>query len=242
MFSKKIYRFKTSRNYLKIVKMYHEIFGEKFKKKIIMPEIYNYQLHRTEIIKRIISQKNIKNYLEIGCDKDEVFSEIEVENKIGVDPNSGGTHRMTSDSFFLINNKLFDLIFIDGLHTYEQVKKDIINSLNCLNKNGLILIHDCLPLNYYDQAVPRAQKKWNGDVWKAITEFRTFDEIDVCVGSFDNGIGLITNKKNKNKLTINNQRKKINYKKLTYKDYFYNFNTFLNLVGEKDFFNKINDI
>ena len=57
MFSKKIYRFKTSRNYLKIVKMYHEIFGEKFKKKIIMPEIYNYQLHRTEIIKKIISQK-----------------------------------------------------------------------------------------------------------------------------------------------------------------------------------------
>ena len=140
MFSKKIYRFKTSRNYLKIVKMYHEIFGEKFKKKIIMPEIYNYQLHRTEIIKRIISQKNIKKYLEIGCDQDEVFSEIEVENKIGVDPNSGGTHRMTSDSFFLINNKLFDLIFIDGLHTYEQVKKDIINSLNCLNKNGLILV------------------------------------------------------------------------------------------------------
>ena len=87
----------------------------------------------------------------------------------------------------------------------------------------------------------RAQKKWNGDVWKAITEFRTFDEIDVCVGSFDNGIGLITNKKNKNKLTINNQRKKINYKKLTYEDYFYNFNTFLNLVGEKDFFNKVND-
>ena len=77
MFSKKIYRFKTSRNYLKIYKMYHEIFGEKFKKKIIIPEIYNYQLHRTEIIKKIISQKNIKNYLEIGCDQDEVFSKIE---------------------------------------------------------------------------------------------------------------------------------------------------------------------
>ena len=60
MFGKKIYRLKTSRNYLKIIKMYHEIFGEKFKKKIIIPEIYNYHLHRTEIIKKIISQKNIK--------------------------------------------------------------------------------------------------------------------------------------------------------------------------------------
>tara|TARA_B100000686_G_scaffold352519_1_gene454762 strand:+ start:380 stop:1108 length:729 start_codon:yes stop_codon:yes gene_type:complete len=241
MLGKKIYRFKTSTNYLKIIKMYHEIFGEKFKKKIIMPEIYNYQLHRIEIIKKIISKKNIKNYLEIGCDQDEVFSEIKVENKIGVDPNSGGTHRMTSDSFFLANSKLFDLIFIDGLHTYEQVKKDIINSLKCLKKNGLILVHDCFPFNYYDQAIPRAQKKWNGDVWKAITEFRTFDQIDVCVGSFDNGIGLIINKENKNKLTISDQTKITNFKKLTYEDYFYNFNTYLNLVNEEDFFNKIND-
>ena len=48
--------------------MYHEIFGEKFKKKIIIPEIYNYQLHRTEIIKKIISQKNIKNYSFILVD------------------------------------------------------------------------------------------------------------------------------------------------------------------------------
>ena len=49
----------------------------------------------------------------------------------------------------------------------------------------MILVHDCLPFNYYDQAVPRAQKKWNGDVWRAITEFRTFDEIDVEVIEFN---------------------------------------------------------
>ena len=30
---------------------------------------------------------------------------------------------MTSDSFFSTNQKNFDCIFIDGLHTYEQAKK-----------------------------------------------------------------------------------------------------------------------
>ena len=34
----------------------------------------------------------------------------------------------------------FDLIFLDGLHTYEQTIKDINNSLKILNKDGLILV------------------------------------------------------------------------------------------------------
>ena len=35
--------------------------------------------------------------------------------------------RMTSDSFFNQNKIIFDLIFIDGLHTAEQGFKDLIN-------------------------------------------------------------------------------------------------------------------
>ena len=55
---------------------------------------------RTEIIQKIIDRKNYKDYLEIGCDNDENFSKINVQNKIGVDPLKGGTLRMTSDDFF----------------------------------------------------------------------------------------------------------------------------------------------
>ena len=50
-----------------------------------------------------------------------------------------------SDIFFKNNKTNYDMIFIDGNHTINQVLKDIINSLNCLNKNGIIILHD-----YYD--------------------------------------------------------------------------------------------
>ena len=36
---------------------------------------------------------------------------------------------MTSDQFFLQNDKNYDLVFLDGLHTYEQTIKDIKRGL-----------------------------------------------------------------------------------------------------------------
>ena len=99
------------------------------KKKIIY-EKKNY--NRIAFIVRALNKfKTIPMYLEIGCDQNDVFNSIPVihSNKIGVDPNSGGSHKMTSDDFFKQNDKSFDVIFIDGLHTYEQTQKDIINSL-----------------------------------------------------------------------------------------------------------------
>jgi len=49
---------------------------------------------------------------------------------------------MTSDTFFLKNKRTFDIIFIDGLHIYDQVKRDVLNSIKVLNKDGFILLYD----------------------------------------------------------------------------------------------------
>ena len=49
-----------------------------------------------------------------------------------------------SDFFFLTNDKKFDIIFIDGDHSYEQTKKDIYGSWNCLEEGGLLVGHDYL--------------------------------------------------------------------------------------------------
>ena len=37
---------------------------------------------------------------------------------------------------------LFDIIFVDGLHEKQQVKKDILNSIKFLKDGGTIICHD----------------------------------------------------------------------------------------------------
>lgn len=149
-------------------------------------------MNRTEIINLLIEKNNYKSYLEIGLDNpDSNYNHIRCEYKECVDPffekdhingfdvnilnfeniiNNVLTYRMTSDEFFLKNDKKYDIIFIDGLHTKEQVGKDIINSLKVLNTGGKIVCHDCLPTDYNSQKVPREQAYWFGDVWRTIPE------------------------------------------------------------------------
>jgi SAM-dependent methyltransferase len=50
--------------------------------------------------------------------------------------------KTTSDAFFENNKNSFNLIYIDGHHEYSQVKKDFLNSFNCLKKNGYIICDD----------------------------------------------------------------------------------------------------
>jgi len=236
--STKFYRLKTSKNYLKLIQAFHKIFKNVSKKEILLPSIYDSTIHRKHIINDIIRKKNYNSYLEIGCDQNELFTEVEIKNKIGVDPNNGGTHRMTSDHFFKNNDNKFDIIFIDGLHIYSQVRKDIINSIKCLKDHGIILLHDCFPLTYFDQAIPRAQRKWNGDVWKAIVEARTLTDIDTYTSVYDNGIGLIVKRKNSNILKISSK----NFKNIKYEEYFENYSNYLNLIDLEKFFKVIDEI
>ena len=212
----------------KLYRLYHYIFGEKFYKKLDFE--WDKCPSRDQIIQETIDRKEYKSYLEIGCDQNQVFSKIKIEKKIGVDPVSGGTIRDTSDNFFKKNDIKFDIIFIDGLHEYNQVKKDINNSLFFLNNNGVIFLHDCMPRGFIYQAVPRASGVWNGDVWKNIVETRTQIEIDTYVIYADQGIGMILKRSNRNllKLEVNN------FKKLKYKDFYYNYKEYLNVVSHED--------
>jgi hypothetical protein len=221
------------KNFLfKINKIYNYIFGEKFYKKLNFN--WNLYPHRLEIIQNIIVSKNYKKYLEIGCDKDQIFSNILIDFKIGVDPVQGGNVRKTSDDFFKNNLDKFDIIFIDGLHEYDQVNKDINNSLKALNDGGIILLHDCMPKSYFHQAVPRSRMSWNGDVWKNIVEARANPEIDTYTCFADEGIGIIFNRLNRNKLIIN----KKNFKKLKFRDFYYNYREYLNIISAEEI-NKI---
>jgi len=171
------------------------------------PEVIRYlnsEIQRFDIINYLIEKYKLINYLEIGVFKGENIRKIKAPYKNGVDPGVEGyvvpevDYPVTSDEFFdLIKGHediKYDIIFIDGLHEYSQVKKDIENSLKHLQSNGFIVIHDCNPVSFDAQIPERKTIAWNGDVWKSFVEFKLNNpHFECCVIDTDFGVGFIKN-------------------------------------------------
>lgn len=199
---------------------------------------------RTKIINDIIFKYKIKTYLEIGVrDSRENFNLVNVdpENKIGVDPDpiTPVKYRMKSDEYFKLNqeNNKFDMVFVDGLHTYEQAYLDVIHSLYCLNDNGFIIMHDCNPpteyhiRSYEDYLKTRGQ--WNGNVYRAFIRLKhELKDYNCFVVDEDFGCGIIT--KNKLSKTFNSD---FNFDSLTAIDYDISWNDFIK--NKKDLLNLV---
>ena len=209
-------------------RVYYWLFVERFNKKIDFN--FKKNIFRWDLINFLHKNNNFQSYLEIGCDEDLLFSKISIQNKIGVDPLFGGNTRKTSDQFFSTNQLNFDCVFIDGLHIYKQVKKDILNSLKCLNEGGYILVHDCLPHSLSSQAVPRYKITWNGDVWKAIVDLRQQDDIEIFTCLVDYGISIIQKKKNSDPLKIDK-----NISQLKFKDFYKNYTKYMRTITFDEF-------
>lgn len=130
-------------------------------------------MDKSELINQIIKDNDYKSYLEIGTQSAKNFKTIKCEVKHGVDPNVCSPYnvQLTSDEFFSQHTGTYDVIFIDGDHEAKQVKRDIVNSLLYLNKGGAIILHDTIPQSEEMQRVPREQRVWTGDVWRAVLGF-----------------------------------------------------------------------
>ncbi|MEM5564585.1 class I SAM-dependent methyltransferase [Psychroserpens sp. AS72] len=170
---------------------------------------------RTDIINYLISVIDAQFYLEIGVrDPRKNFNKIQCKNKYSVDPgiefeDNPVDFKMTSDLFFekLKSDELkiksdikFDVIYIDGLHISSQVEKDILNSLEFLNDNGFIILHDCNPPSVFHQREEYnfknspAKSFWNGTTWKAFYKVRhQSDLFSICFDT-DWGVGIISRK------------------------------------------------
>jgi SAM-dependent methyltransferase len=149
--------------------------------------------NRIALVNLLVSAKRDCAYLEIGCAANDLYDSVPVRNKTGVDPSSGGNARMTSDDFFRQNKSRFDVIFIDGLHTYDQVRRDIINSIKVLKPGGWIAFHDMLPRSWMEHNVPYLGiGPWTGDVWKVAFELIRTEGIDFRILKIDCGIGVVS--------------------------------------------------
>ncbi len=182
---------------------------------------------RMQLLQHLVDTNDYKKYLEIGCDRNQVFDVINVDVKEGVDPLRGGTIRKTSDDFFKDDNRKWDLIFIDGLHEYQQVTRDVNNSLERLNDNGTIVIHDMIPLLPEEAGPSPIIKRWLGDVWRLAFDLAERSDIRFNIFKFDCGCGIIR-KGNQIPIIFNNKTStwnfyENNYKKLpliTFNEYF----------------------
>jgi len=158
--------------------------------------------NRVDFLNRLVADGNLRSYLEIGCFQDECFSRIEAPRKVGVDPARGGTIRATSRHFFATNADRFDLVFIDGLHLREQVLEDVRHALATLTPRGVVVLHDCLPVTCVAQYRRQSQKTWNGDVWKALVEIRTWPHVDAATCLLDHGLGILVPRENTRRLDL----------------------------------------
>lgn len=187
-------------------------------------------MNRLDVLNLIIKQKNAKTYLEIGVQTGTIISKIQCPRKIGVDPEflfsfplkikrlvgitKFETYEYTSDYFFEHHAKKvlkdgIDVALVDGLHTYEQSKRDVENCLNYLNEGGIIVMHDCNPLNeaaaytikdHFNEVrekvrnwdLPGWQGQWNGDVWKTVADLIvTRPDLTVFTLDMDYGLGVV---------------------------------------------------
>lgn len=168
---------------------------------------------RSEVINYLISVLSRPcTYLEIGVrDPSKNFDIIKAEQKYGVDPglefkDNPVEFAVTSDKFFegkrngefLPEVDKFDIVFIDGLHTAEQVDKDIRNALDTLAEDGFIVLHDCNPPTEWharetrDLAATPAGMYWNGSTWKGFLKWRFNPDVYSCCIDTDWGVGIIS--------------------------------------------------
>jgi hypothetical protein len=198
---------------------------------------------RTNIINTIINNYGCNNYLEIGVrDSRENYDLINCKNKDGVDPAPVTlvNFKMTSDEFFLnhVGDKKYDIVFVDGLHTAEQVYVDVINSIKYLNQGGFIVMHDCNPPTEYHirsyEDYLRTRGQWNGTVFNGFIKLKQeLKDWNCFVIDEDFGCGVLTQQKlGKDFMPLETVGNNITW------DYFEKYrNTLLDLISYEDFLN-----
>jgi SAM-dependent methyltransferase len=217
---------------------------------------------RIEVVQRIIDRKKARRYLEIGVANGTNFFRIRARRKTAVDPyfKFSGKRKVEwvlknprnlfarycecpSDDFFASAGPAdqFDVVFVDGLHTFRQSLRDVLNSMAHLTPGGVIVMHDCNPQSEsaahpaesFAQAaalnLPGWEGAWSGDVWKTICYLRSQrKDLRVFVLDADGGLGIVTKGKPESPLALTEEA----LHRMTYQDLAKERNNLLNLKDE----------
>lgn len=163
-----------------------------------MTDVASYQHnHSVRRLNHLAIELGATRYLEIAVETGSTLFEVSCMSKTAVDPrflfdksdeevlNRFGhcqCFEMPSDQFFRERRNSsdpYDLVFIDGLHNFDQVMRDFVNSIKCAHSRTVYVIDDTFPCDVFSslrdqqQALElRAQysigfqgNAWHGDVY-----------------------------------------------------------------------------
>lgn len=153
---------------------------------------------RSDLINEVLSLFVDPNYLEVGVWRGDTFLAVSARSKVGVDPSfqfdtqpvhASLLFEMASNEYFATKATIaekFDVVFLDGLHTYEQTLTDLLHAVDRIKEHGVLIIDDVLPDSYpasmrseadclrFRQALNDPGTHWMGDVFKLVFFIDTF--------------------------------------------------------------------
>jgi hypothetical protein len=163
------------------------------------------------LLRRIHRRLEPRTYVEIGVASGKTLSLASASTlAIGVDPDpkitvslsaNARVFSQTSDAFFAerdvsaeLDGHPVDLAFIDGMHLFEFALRDFINLERHASPLGVILIHDCYPLEAVTAGRDRTSVYWTGDVWRTVLALRQYrPDLRVhTLASPPSGLALVT--------------------------------------------------
>lgn len=131
----------------------------------------------------------MRSYLEIGLAEGHTFENVYLPIRVGVDPRprfdtehlpeGAEVFATTSDRFFATNERRFDLVFVDGLHTFEQTYRDLVNAFQVCPSGG-VLVDDVVPsdgvsaMRDLERSMAERERRglpgspWHGDVYRMV--------------------------------------------------------------------------
>ncbi|MCD4535999.1 class I SAM-dependent methyltransferase [Nocardioides sp. cx-169] len=176
---------------------------------------------RSKVVQRLLSLFDEPSYLEVGVSRGVTFHAVKARRKVAVDPvfdfdwqteqekrrDTTTYHQVTSDEYFgsvIGEGERFDVIFLDGLHTFEQTLRDLLNALDHLSEGGIIVIDDVRPSSYHAslpdhlqsvrvrQWVKGDNKDWMGDVYRLLWFIDTFcQQLTYRTVSNNHGVAVV---------------------------------------------------
>ena len=155
--------------------------------------------HSARRINALAAGLGARRYLEIGVAHGTTFRDVALPHRTAVDPAfqfdtaalanpRTRFFQRTSDAFFADEPLAppYDVVFLDGLHRFEQVVRDFSNAIVRTRRRSVIVLDDTVPTTEYsalpDQDAARRHRDaagikdvaWHGDAFKMVFYIHDF--------------------------------------------------------------------